>query len=278
MQLKQRQWLNPLPGLLVLASISLPVQAHNPLQSDGASFWAALLAAMMLALFWLLYALGSIKRPPRLWRALMFHAGCLICAFAVTGPLDDWAETSASAHMVQHMLLMVVIAPLWALSLPLPQFAAVTGRWGRVAWQPLLKLAAYPLSLGYLHAAVVWFWHTPRFYVLALEHPWWHLVEHICFALTAAMLWWAVLHCTERTRSWALLALLFTLMHTGFLGAILTFADTLLYYPSHQFDDQQLAGLLMWVPGGLPYMLAAAWLGYRWLRGIAADSEEGKYQ
>ena len=203
---------------------------------------------------------------------------CLICAFAIIGPLDDWAETSASAHMVQHMLLMVVTAPLWALSLPLPQFAAITGRWGRVAWQPLLKLAAYPLSLAYLHAAVVWFWHTPRFYVLALEHPWWHLVEHICFVFTAAMLWWAVLHCTERTRSWALLALLFTLMHTGFLGAILTFANTLLYYPSHQLVDQQLAGLLMWVPGGLPYMLAAAWLGYRWLRGIAADSAPSKYQ
>ncbi|WP_375058488.1 cytochrome c oxidase assembly protein [Zobellella sp. DQSA1] len=274
----RRQWLNPRLCLLVLASISLPVQAHKPLQSDGATFWAALLAALMLALFWLLYVVGSSKRPPRLWRALLFHGSCLLCAFAVAGPLDDWAETSASAHMAQHMLFMVVIAPLWALSLPLPQFAAATGRWGRVAWPPLLKLAAYPLSLAYLHAVVVWFWHTPRFYVLALEHPWWHLAEHICFVLTAAMLWWAVLHCTERTRSWALLALLFTLMHTGFLGAVLTFADTLLYSPGHQLADQQLAGLLMWVPGGLPYLLAAAWLGYRWLHGIAANGEQGKYQ
>ncbi|WP_052063834.1 cytochrome c oxidase assembly protein [Nitrincola sp. A-D6] len=266
MQLKQWPWLNPWSGLLVLASLSLPVQAHSPLQSDGASFQAALLTTLLLALFWLFYVLGSIKRPPRLWRALLFHSACLLCALAVVGPLDDLAETSASAHMLQHMLLMVVITPLWALSLPLPQFAAITGRWGRFAWQPLLKLAAYPLSLAYLHAAVVWFWHTPRFYVLALEHPWWHLVEHICFVFTAAMLWWAVLHCTERTRSWALLALLFTLMHTGFLGAVLTFAESLLYYPSHQLADQQLAGLLMWVPGGVPYILAAAWLGYRWIK------------
>lgn len=277
MQLKQRLWLNPWLGLILLASLSLPVQAHSPLQSDGADFWAALLTTLMLGLFWLLYVLGSIKRPPQLMRALLFHGGCLICAFAVIGPLDDWAETSASAHMVQHMLLMVVITPLWALSLPLPQFAAITGRWGRFVWQPLLKLTAYPLSLAYLHAAVVWFWHTPHFYVLALEHPWWHLVEHLCFAFTAAMLWWAVLHCAERTRSWALLALLFTLMHTGFLGAVLTFAETLLYYPTHQLTDQQLAGLIMWVPGGLPYILAAAWLGYRWFKGVADTSEQGKY-
>ncbi|KKO49190.1 hypothetical protein VT06_08070 [Arsukibacterium sp. MJ3] len=271
MQLNLRHGLITSTALL-LAGVSLPLQAHNPVQSDGASFWAAMVAVIILALFWLMYLLGSIKRPPERWRALLFHGSCLLCAYAVVGPLDEWAETSASAHMVQHMLFMVVIAPLWALSLPLPQFAAITGRWGRAVWQPLLKLATYPMSLAYVHAAVVWFWHTPRFYVLALEHPWWHLVEHICFVFTAAMLWWSILHCTERTRSWALLALLFTLMHTGFLGAVLTFADSLLYYSSHQLADQQLAGLLMWVPGGLPYLLAAAWLGYRWLNSLAANN------
>ncbi|MDX1536175.1 cytochrome c oxidase assembly protein [Arsukibacterium sp.] len=260
-------------AVLFLSVISLPLQAHNPLQSDGATFWAAVVAVFMLALFWLVYILGSIKRPPPLWRALLFHSSCLLCGYAAIGPLDQLAETSASAHMVQHMLFMVVITPMWALSLPLPQFAAATGRFGRLVWQPLLKLSAYPLSLAYLHAAMVWFWHTPRFYVLALEHPWWHLVEHFCFIFTAAMLWWAALSSNERSRSWALLALLFTLMHTGFLGAILTFADTLLYYPSHQLADQQLAGLLMWVPGGLPYLIAAAWLGYRWLTGRAANAD-----
>lgn len=266
-----RRWV----WLLAGCSLSLPLQAHSVLQHDGESFWAALIAILLLAVFWLLYLLGSVKRQPALWQALLFHSGCILCAVAVTGPLDDWAEISASAHMVQHMLFMVVIAPLWALSQPLAQFAAITGRWGRVAWQPLLKLSHYPLSLAYLHAAVVWFWHTPHFYVLALEHPWWHLVEHICFMFTAAMLWWAVLQCSERNRSWALLALLFTLMHTGFLGAILTFADSLLYYPTHELSDQQLAGLLMWVPGALPYILAAAWLGYRWLRSVAANNDAG---
>ncbi|SNY43913.1 Cytochrome c oxidase assembly factor CtaG [Arsukibacterium tuosuense] len=258
---------------LLLGSTSLPLQAHNPLQSDGATFWAALVAVLLLALFWLFYVVGSIKRPPQRWRALLFHSSCVLCAIAVIGPLDELAETSASAHMIQHMLFMVVITPMWALSMPLAQFAAASGHWGRLVWQPLLKLTAFPLSLAYLHAAMVWFWHTPRFYVLALEHPWWHLVEHFCFIFSAVILWWAVLNCSERSRSWALLALLFTLMHTGFLGALLTFADTLLYYPEHQLADQQLAGLLMWVPGGLPYLLAAAWLGYRWLTGRAVNTD-----
>ncbi|MAD76045.1 MAG: hypothetical protein CML20_14870 [Rheinheimera sp.] len=259
---------------LLLCFVSWPLQAHNPLQSAGATFWAALLAVVLLSVFWLLYSVGSLMRSPLLSQALLFHSSVLLCAFAVIGPLDDWAETSASAHMVQHMLFMVVIPPMWALSRPLAQFAAATGSLGRALWQLLLKIAGYPLSLAYLHAAMVWFWHTPRFYVLALEHPWWHLVEHMCFIVSAAMLWWAILNCNERNRSWALLALLFTLMQTGFLGAILTFADSLLYYPTHQLADQQLAGLLMWVPGGLPYLLAAAWLGYRWLNSVAANHQE----
>lgn len=267
-----KRWYCYLLWLGAAASFSLPLQAHSVLQSEGPELWSAVIAALMLLVFWLMYLLGSIKRRPVLWQALLFHLGCMLCAFAITGPLDEWAETSASAHMVQHMLFMVVIAPLWALSQPLAQFAAISGKWGRVCWQPLLRLSHYPLSLAYLHAAMVWFWHTPRFYVLALEHPWWHLVEHICFMFSAAMLWWAVLQCNERSRSWALLALLFTLMHTGFLGAILTFADSLLYYPTHTLSDQQLAGLLMWVPGALPYILAAAWLGYRWLRSVAANA------
>lgn len=259
-------------GSLVGCS-SLPLQAHNVVQSDGPSFWAALVAALLLALFWLMYLFGSLRRGSPIRQALLFHFGCIVCAFAIAGPLDKWAEVSASAHMMQHMLFMVVIAPLWALSLPLPQIAAATGKLGRWCWPVLLKMSRFPLRLAYLHAVVVWFWHTPRFYVLALQHPWWHLIEHICFLFSAAMLWWALLHCNERSRPWALLALLFTLMHTGFLGAILTFADSLLYYPTHDLRDQQLAGLLMWVPGAVPYVMAAAWLGYRWLKSTAVNND-----
>lgn len=258
---------------LILAGISMELRADSILSLSGQTLIAELLAASMLAVLWLCYLWGSAKRRPAPMQALMFHSACLLTVYAVLGPLNIKAEVSASAHMVQHMLFIVVIAPMWAICMPLPQFAALWRSTGKRYWQPLLKMVRFPMRLAYLHVLVIWFWHIPTFYVLALENPWWHLVEHGCFLLTAALLWWAVLHCNERSRPWALLALLFTLMNTGFLGAILTFAGSLLYYPTHELADQQLAGLLMWVPGGMPYLLAAAWLGYCWLNGINMRDE-----
>jgi len=180
--------------------------------------------------------------------------------------MDDWAKTSTAMHMVQHMLLMVVIAPLWVLSRPLPQITGTLGRQGRWLWQPTLQLTRYPLITAYLHAADIWIWHLPWFYMLAVENPWWHLVEHLCFLLTAGLFWWAVLRASAPRQPFALLAVLFTLMHTGFLGAVLTFADSVLYDEARGIADQQLAELIMWVVGALPYLGAAGWVGYRWMR------------
>jgi cytochrome c oxidase assembly factor CtaG len=190
----------------------------------------------------------------------------LLCWFAVLGPLDQWAQNSASAHMSQHMLFMVVIAPLWVLSGPLPQLAAATGRGGALVWGPLLRFTRHPMLAAWLHGLVIWFWHTPRFYLLALEHPWWHVLEHALFLATAGLFWWAVLRQGRGRTHWALFALLLTLMHTGFLGAVLTFARAPLYGSAGSLPDQQLAGLIMWVPGAIPYLLAAAWVGYRGYR------------
>lgn len=258
---------------LVTAGSSMPLRADSFFALSGQTLAAELIAALLLALVWCLYLWGSVKHRPNSTQALMFHIACLLTVYAVLGPLDSKAEISASAHMIQHMLFILVIAPIWVLSMPSSQFAAVGYDKEKYCGQLLLKIARFPLRLAYLHALVIWFWHIPKFYVLALENPWWHLVEQSCFLLTAALLWWAVLYCSERSRPWAVLALLFTLMNTGFLGAILTFANTLLYNPTHELADQQLAGLLMWVPGGMPYLLATAWLGYCWLNGVNRNEE-----
>ncbi len=255
------------PALLL--AVPAGALAHNPLTSQGAEQWAALLTALLLALFWGLYALGSRRRPAPRWRGLLFHATAVLCVITVLGPLDDWAETSTAAHMTQHMLLMVVIAPLWVLCRPLPQLvagaAAGLGHAAARLWTPLLRAARHPLWAAYVHAAVIWFWHLPRYYMLAVEDPWWHAIEHACFLLSAGVFWWAVLRAGHARAPWALLALLFTLMHTGFLGAVLAFAREPLYGEARSLADQQLAGLIMWVPGAIPYLLAAAWIGSRWL-------------
>jgi len=98
-----------------------------------------------------------------------------------------------------------------------------------------------------------------------VAHPWWHVVEHLLFIVSATLFWWAILRSSRLLVPWALLALLFTLMQTGLLGALLTFASEPLYGEARSLEDQQLAGLIMWVLGAVPYLLASGWLGWRWL-------------
>ena len=250
-------------GLLVAAPAAM---AHNPVTSGGQEQLAAIAGATLLGLFWGLHAVGSCRRRPSWMRAGLFHAGGVVCALALFGPLDEWAKTSSAAHMAQHMLLMMVVAPLWVLSQPLQQLSASAGGVFSFIWRLLLPLVQRPMTAAYLHAAAIWFWHTPRFYMVAVEGPWWHALEHACFLISAGFFWWAVLKSSAARAPWALLAVLFTLMHTGVLGAILTFADAPMYGEARHLGDQQLAGLIMWVVGGVPYLLASGWIAHRWYR------------
>lgn len=250
-------------GLLI---VTAPAVAHSPLAGDAQELLAAWVTAALLGAFWLLHIVGARRVRPERWRITLFHAVALLCALTLLGPLDDWAKTGTAPHMAQHMLLMAVIAPLWVLSRPLPQMiAAAPGLYPRL-WGPLLCVVRHPLMCAALHAAAIWFWHTPRFYMMAVQDPWWHAFEHASFLLTAGLFWWAVLQGAVRRAPWILLALLFTLMHTGFLGAVLSFARAPVYGEARSLVDQQLAGLIMWVPGALPYLLATAWVAYLWYR------------
>jgi len=261
--IKRQLWL---AFALAWPSVAL---AHSPFSSDGAQQVAAGLTLLIIAALWLLYFVGDRRSPAARWRRWLFHATTLLTLATVLGPLDDWAENSSAAHMTQHMLMMVVIAPLFTISRPLPQFFAATKSLRRL-WLAPFRLTGKPMACAWLHGFVIWFWHLPPFYLLALENPWWHVVEHACFLVTAMGFWWAVLHSDTGRAPQALLALLFTLMHTGFLGAFLTFASAP-WYPGESRDlaDQQLAGLLMWVMGGIPYMIGALWAARRWYRRLA---------
>ena len=108
---------------------------------------------------------------------------------------------------------------------------------------------ALPTLLALLHGAVIWIWHTPKLYVLALDNLWWHAFEHACFLFTGWLFWWSVLRANPKQVPQALMAVLLTLMHTGLLGALLTFGSVSFYGEGRSVEDQQLAGLIMWVPG-----------------------------
>lgn len=251
----------PVKIVLIAAAFlsAAPAQAH--VESAGDALRPAMLGGLLLVILWLAYCIGAGRVRPGSGRRLAFHGAGLIAALSLFVPPDG-----AALHMIEHMLILVVIAPLWVLARPLPQWLAASGRAGVRLWKPVLRLGRYPLRMAGLQALAIWFWHTPKFYNLALASPWWHLAEHICFALVAGLFWWAVL---GRRTAAALPALLFTFMHTGLLGALLTFAQTPWYGDSHDLQDQQLAGLIMWVPGGLPYLIACVWCALRWLMAAA---------
>lgn len=253
-------------SVVVIALWAPQALAHNPITSEGQDRLASGLTALLVVVFWLLYAVGARRSPTKTWRRWLFHGTAVITIITILGPLDEWAETSAAAHMTQHMFMMVVIAPLFALCKPLPQLYVATGRYGRRFWNFAFKITRYPMFCAYLHGFMIWFWHIPVFYMLAVEDPWVHAFEHACFLITAVWFWWSVLYANTRKAPFALLALLFTLMHTGFLGALLTFAGEPLYGEARHLQDQQLAGLIMWVLGGIPYIAASIWAGNRWYR------------
>jgi len=263
-------------GMLLAAVAPELAVAHGVLPEAGASggleqapVW---LAQGLFTIAWLAYTGGTLRRRPRSGPHLAFHTTMLIAGLALFGPLDTLAERGAAWHMVQHMLLIVVVAPLAVLARPLPQWRAVLGPPADALWRRVHRLSRHPLRCALLHAAAIWFWHAPGPYIAAVQIPAWHVLEHASFLFSGWLFWWSVLRPGRAGVLPASLALLFTVMHTGLLGALLSFASAPLYGNGPgALADQQLAGLVMWIPGGLVYLAAAAWAAWRWLGTLDAN-------
>ena len=199
-----------------------------------------------------LYA-GGVRRRLSNWHIASFAAGMAVLTLAALAPLDELLWT----HMIQHELLMVVAAPLIVLGRPL---YAVPLRLPRWLHDPLLAWG--------LHAAALWLWHALPFFEAALARESLHFAQHASFLASALLFWWTVFG--PRTHSVGSIASLFsTMLHTGALGALMTFSRQG-WYAGYALEDQQLAGLVMWIPAGLAYPAAALFIGSRWLRRSAA--------
>jgi putative membrane protein len=258
---------------------------------------------------WLLFllvlsAVGYGVGLRRLWRnaghgrgvtalqAWAFALGWLTLVAALVSPLDPLGGVLFSAHMVQHELLMVVAAPLLVIARPLATWAwALSPPQRRVAgrlfqsrgWSGPWNVLTDPLAAWALHALALWGWHIPAAFDAALRHEWIHILQHVSFLGTALFFWWAVLGHDPRGRygpGHSAAYLFTTMMHTGALGALLSLAPTPWYAPYipltgalgfDPVDDQQLGGLVMWVPASLAYVVAALWVVGRMLtRGARA--------
>jgi len=207
-----------------------------------------------------------------------FAAGWLALALALVSPLDSLATRLFCAHMAQHELLMVVAAPLlvlgrplatWTWAWPLAQRRALGSavRWR--PWRALWSVLTEPRVAWALHAGALWAWHLPVLFDAALRSEALHIAQHASFLATALFFWWVVLGHDARGRygpGRSVLYLFTTMLHTSALGALLTLAPTGWYAgyaasaPALGFDpleDQQLGGLVMWVPSALAYVIAA---------------------
>jgi putative membrane protein len=202
------------------------------------------------------------------WRQVQWFAGaCVILAATLTPAADRLTDAHFAAHMVQHLVLILVVAPLLVLGLPsIALVWALPKSWRPTMGRILVPSIAPWLALV-LHTTALAVWHLPAMYALALDHPLVHAMEHASFLVTACLFWWVVLQPVGHRRLGYGAAVLYvgtfmTLM--GVASAVLTFAREPWYGSS--LEEQQLAGVIMWVPATTVYLIALGVCYVEWLR------------
>lgn len=225
---------------------------------------------------------GGIQK----WEAGCFAGGWAALFAALVSPIHPWGQLLFAAHMTQHEILMLAAAPLLVLGRPTVAFLrALPPRWAqslaRAAnagwWQRVWGFVTNALVAWMIHAALLWVWHLPALFQATLDHDAVHALQHASFLGSALLFWWALLHGRPRLmgHGLAVVYLFTTALHSGLLGALLTFARTV-WYPAYAgktqswgltpLEDQQLGGLIMWVPACTVYIIAGLALFTAWLR------------
>jgi putative membrane protein len=221
-------------------------------------------------------------KPQR--RAVAFFTGLGVLAIALLSPIDGLGDTYLfSAHMVQHLMLLLICPPLMIAGLPAD---ATRKLLGRLSFNRLEHWLSQPAIALLIVVGVVWAWHFPAFYNFALAHESVHAFQHLTFLASATIFWWPVFTPLEEQRMAMPLVLLYIFLACladAVLGIILTFVPAGLYpMYLHQEDpwnilailrnnwgitpqlDQQLGGLVMWVPGSLIYLTVILGSILRW--------------
>jgi cytochrome c oxidase assembly factor CtaG len=227
------------------------------------------------------------------WQTVLFIGGVLVLFFALESPLEALGDTYLfSAHMLQHLLLILLVPPLLLLGMPRwlaelildwPFARAVESKLGR------------PVVAWLVGVVTLWIWHLPLLYNATLLNESIHILEHLSFLITATIFWWPVFHPLAEQRAAPLTTIIYLFAaaaSSSALGIILTFAPAGLYPAYLQpFDtlgilsllrhewgltpavDQQIGGLLMWVPGSLVYLTGIVGALARWYGQSDGDRE-----
>jgi putative membrane protein len=290
------KWIRAFVMSLALIAVQRAARAHGSDGEPGPATWVDLARDWELS-FWITFplsisALLYFRGVSLLWKRTHAGAGIggfeLACfcagwgslAIALVSPLHAWGRALFAAHMTQHELLMLAAAPLLALSKPaLAMFNALPRGWPSAivhTVRPFSFLTGL-FTAWLVHAIALWIWHVPFLFDATSRSELVHALQHVSFFGSAMLFWWAILHSRPRVASYGIgvLYLFSTAMHSGLLGALLTYARTSLY-PSYEattapwgltpLEDQQLGGLIMWVPAGLVYVFAALLMLAGWLK------------
>lgn len=235
-----------------------------------------------LALLLFLYVTGLVRLAGRsrhahrahMRRAMLFLGGWFILTAALVSPLHEAGEVSFALHMIEHELIMLPAALLLVAARPGPVLlwglpAAGRQIMGRVARMPLWRHLGNPFTATALQSAALIVWHMPALFDRAITGEGWHVAQHLSFVVTALLFWWAMLPRGQGRAGdlTSALCLFVTSMVGGGVGALMAL-DQSPWYEAYvamgmtpfgltPAEDQQLAGLIMWVPGGLFHLAAA---------------------
>ncbi len=251
-------------------------------------FWLLLTAGVYLRGWLVLHRRDAARWP--LGRLFAFMTGLTVLFLALASPIEPFAALLLQAHMLQHLLLMMVVPPLVWLGAPffpllrgLPQPVRVYWVAPVFRWKFLRRLfgqLTHPVPALLLFTAATWFWHLPPVYELAMRSGRWHYLQHIWFLGTALLFWYPVVRpypSRPKWSPWLLIPyLILADLQNTLLAAVLTFSSQPLYsYYVKQprlgnlsaLDDQAAAGVLMWVPGSVVYLVPLFVIGIQLLFG-----------
>jgi len=243
--------------------------------------------------FW--YALGLTRMWGRVGvgrlvsrtRLRMFVSGLVVTAVALGPPLDTHVDSNLPLHMTQHVLLMWIAAPLLIAGSPMPTLVwalpaswrmATQRRWRRV--HRSVASSAWPAWVAgavVLQAVTLAVWHIPRFYEAAISNGAIHVAEHASFLLSSMVLWWTVAGAVQRMRFGAGVLAVFVAKLPGLVLGVGMTLDAHIWYRSYGTDvaalhDQQLAGVIMWVGGGMIATVAALVLFWLWMQALERNA------
>lgn len=222
--------------------------------------------------------------PPRRWRTVAFMGGLVAIAVALLSPIEAYEGALFSVHMVQHLLLELVAAPLLLLGAPVTLLLrASTPTWRRRLLRVLhslpMRVLSFPLLAWLVFAAVNWGWHFSSLYDDALENVLLHYLQHLSFLGAALLFWWPVIGADPSPwrlpRPARLFYLFLAMPQNSFLGVALMNAGAVLYphyatnlraWGPSPLDDQALGGVLMWVGGDVAFLVGMGLVVAMWVR------------